>query len=229
MTASDNRRQKKIEAQRAKRKDKQRAEARIESSGLMARISAASHWPISGTDISKGFSETGIASVSITRRGPNDQVAAAVFLVDSYCLGVKDIILFIGSEQSWKTRMARRNKSDVGIESISPEAARKLVEGAIAYARSIGFAPHRDWMHASPIFGDIDASKCTMQFTFGLDGKPCFVSGPNDSPERIRTIMNRLSAHLDPSQFHFIIAAQNGGDDLESGAPESMGSGRRSE
>ena len=195
MAANENRRRKKIEAQRAKRKDKQRAIARVESSGMVVRITAASHWPLVESRISTGLNERGIANAFISRRGPNGQVAGAIFLVDAYCLGVKDVAIFLGSETSWKKRIEQQQEQGMRLEDISPEALRKLVEGAVDYASSFGIAPHRDWFHAAPILGDIDASQCLTEFTYGLNGKPHFMSGPYDSPARIQQITNLLASH----------------------------------
>ena len=101
MAANDNRRRKKIEAQRAKRKDKQRAIARVESSSKIARVLQAKRWTLLETRITHGLSEQGIASAYIARRGPYDQVVGVVFLVDTYCLGVKDVNVFYGPETRW--------------------------------------------------------------------------------------------------------------------------------
>lgn len=209
MAGNENRRRKKIEAQRAKRKDKQRAVARIQSSGKMARMTTAKNWPIIETLIDDSLDDQGIASVYISRQGPHDQVAAAVFLVDAYCLGVKDVSLYFGPAWKWKESMQLRRERDVQLKSISPEALRKLVESAVAYANSLGIAPHRDWFHACPILGDIDASTCTTEFEFGRDGKPFYVAGPYDTPQRIRQIMAALDKTSGDGNYHFTLPMSN--------------------
>ncbi len=202
MAANDNRRRKKIEAQRAKRKDKQRAIARVESSSKIARVLQAQRWTLFDTRITHGLSEQGIASAYIARRGPYDQVVGVVFLVDTYCLGVKDVFVFFGPETRWNEIM--RDQVENGrLGPIAPEALRKLVEGSVAYAKSFGIEPHRDWFQASPIFGDIDASKSLVEFTYGKNGKPSYVSGPYDRPERVKQIMQALTQHAGEGNFHF--------------------------
>ena len=217
MAANDNRRRKKIEAQRAKRKDKQRAIARVESSSKVARVLQAQRWTLFDTRISHGLSEQGIASTYIARRGPFDQVVGVVFLVDAYCLGVKDVSVFYGPETRWHEIM-RQQVENGRIDPIAPEALRKLVEGSVAYAKSFGIDPHRDWLKASPIFGDIDASKSLVEFTYGKNGKPTFVSGPYDSQARIKQIMQTLAQHAGEGNFHFTVpysGAELGFDLLE--------------
>ena len=215
MAANDNRRRKKIEAQRAKRKDKQRAIARVESSSKVARVLQAQRWTLFDTRISHGLSEQGIASAYIARRGPYDQVVGVVFLVDAYCLGVKDVSVFYGPETRWNEIMRQQVENGNRLYPIAPEALRKLVEGSVAYAKSFGIDPHRDWIKASPIFGDIDASKSLVEFTYGKNGKPTYVSGPYDSPERIKQIMHALAQHAGEGNFDFIVHSMEDGLDPE--------------
>ena len=205
MAANDNRRRKKIEAQRAKRKDKQRAIARVESSSKIARVLQAQRWTLFDTRISHGLSEQGIASAYIARRGPYDQVVGVVFLVDAYCLGVKDVSVFYGAETRWNEIMRQQVEKGNRLYPIAPEALRKLVEGSVGYAKSFGIDPHRDWIKASPIFGDIDASKSLVEFTYGKNGKPKYVSGPYDSSARIKQVMQALTQHAGEGNFDFIV------------------------
>jgi hypothetical protein len=209
MAANDNRRRKKIEAQRAKRKDKQRAIARVESSSKIARVSQAQRWTLLETRITHGLIEDGITNAYIARRGPHDQVVGVVFLVDTYCLGVKDVCVFYCPETRWNEIIRQQNENR-RLDPIAPEALRKLVEGAVAYAKSFGIDPHRDWIKASPIFGDIDASKSRVEFTYGQNGKPSYVSGPYDRPERIKQIMQALTQHAGDGNFHFTVHYSEG-------------------
>jgi hypothetical protein len=64
------------------------------------------------------------------------------------------------------------------------------------------------------LFGDIDSDVCTQEFVFGKDGKPFYVSSPNDSPGRVRAIMKQLGDRCGgPDGFHFMIASPKFRDD----------------
>jgi hypothetical protein len=89
--------------------------------------------------------------------------------------------------------------------TITPEHARKLVEEAVAYARGFGLPPHPDYEKAKAIFGDIDAGRCQETFVFGREGKPFFVSGPNDSPARCRRIVAALTEHRGLDNFDYLV------------------------
>jgi len=49
--------------------------------------------PMRGAWISDGLQEHGMANVVIARRGSGGKVLFANFLVDTHCLGIKDLIL----------------------------------------------------------------------------------------------------------------------------------------
>jgi hypothetical protein len=87
-----------------------------------------------------------------------------------------------------------------------PAYARKLVERAVAYARELGLEPHADYKSASLLFGDIDASACPAHFSFGLDGKPLYISGPNDSPSFQRRVLKQLEKRSGAGGHHFLLS-----------------------
>lgn len=211
MAVSENRRRKKLESHRAKRKEQKRSIARFESSGNQSRMTIAQSWPVVSACVSSTLWSQGIGYAAIGRRGPQGQVAGTIFLLDVFCLGVKDVVFFANAEWQWHELLSRFEKRDQGFGQVSPEFVRKLVEGAVAYAKSFGLEPHRDWADASRIFGEIDASKCPSEFTYGKDGKPLFIAGPNDTPTKAQRIIQTLSNSAGQGNFDFIapIAAED--------------------
>jgi hypothetical protein len=204
MARNENRRRKKLEAHRAKRKEQKKAVARFQSSGMQARMTVAKDWPVMDARTSSTLWEEGLGYVAVARRGKHNHVAAAFFLVDVYCLGVKDVILFIDSEARWHEMTRRIAEGGQVWTEVAPEHARKLVEGAVAYARSFNISPCREWPAASLIFGGIDATQCLTEFTFGKDGKPFYIAGPYDDPDRVREIMLALQRNAGSNNYDFL-------------------------
>ena len=91
------------------------------------------------------------------------------------------------------------------MQTCEPAFARKLVEGAVEYAESIGLPPSSEYRIAKLIFSDVDPSTCREKFTYGKDGKPLFISGPYDTPARCRVIVDTLTQQLGPGGFHFMM------------------------
>ena len=107
------------------------------------------------------------------------------------------------------------------LEKIHPTCLRKLVEGAVEYARALGFAPHPDYAGAAGLFGSIEAAMCPVRYTYGKDGKPFYISGPDDSPAQSRRIIDKLTRLLGPEEFHFLTAI-DAEDGLGARAPEPV-------
>ncbi|OHE89319.1 MAG: hypothetical protein A3G75_00660 [Verrucomicrobia bacterium RIFCSPLOWO2_12_FULL_64_8] len=152
----------------------------------------------------QGFQGDGVTYVTITRTDDAGWLQAGVFLVDLHCLGVKDAFATEMPEIDWRHELDRLIPPADRL-AIHPACARKLVEGAVAYAEALGFAPHGDYKKARRAFGGVSARDCPETFTYGRDGKPLFVAGPNDDDERIDRVMRILTARLGPDGFHYIL------------------------
>ena len=94
-------------------------------------------------------------------------------------------------------------------ENVDPACARKFIEGAIAYAEAFGFPPHPDYKNAFNIFGDIDSSGCAVEYTYGKDGKPFYISGPHESPAMVRRIIDQLHQKCGEDGFHYLAGMDN--------------------
>lgn len=152
--------------------------------------------------------ELGIGNVVFSRKTADGQIGVAVFLVDAYCLGIKDALFRIDTEKTYR-ELIEGIEENGKVNAIHPSCARKLVESAVTWAESIGFSPHKDYNSARKIFGDIDAAVCPREFEFGKDGKPFYVSGPHDSPAFVRKVMNTLERRVGPGNFGFFASLES--------------------
>jgi hypothetical protein len=205
MPSDPRKRQKKLERRTARRKQKRHGLARAQSSGLPGQLSAASKFPVLHCWISQSLEAQGMGAVLLSREFQGGQVAVATFLVDRYCLGVKDTWAEVLHRTAYDDKYLRKMTADVPQRSASPAEARKLVEQAVEYARGLGLTPHPDYAKALLLFGDIDPSQSDASFEFGKDGKPLFIAGPEDSPEFCRKILAILTNHCGPGGFEYVI------------------------
>jgi hypothetical protein len=223
MSIDPRKRQKKHERQAAKRKAKQHQLAREKHAGLAERLTAAARYPVLHCWAATDLWDQGIGWVCLSRELPTSQVAFAVFLVDRYCLGVKDIAADVVGRFTYDSQIVRKMTATFTSEHMAPAAARKLVEEAVAYARSLGLHPHPDYPKARHLFGTIDASQCTEEFEFGKDGQPLFIAGPHDGPDRCFQIIKTLEQSCGVGRFHYLIPQVEGGYFLpESVEPEEL-------
>lgn len=145
--------------------------------------------------------EVGLGNVVLSRRLPDGDLAIAGFLTDLYCRGVKDAMFGVVSPSRYRALMAR-----LGVmRRVAAPCARKLVEGAVAYARSLMLPPHPDYAVARRLFGDVDPGECAEDFHYGRDGRPFFVAGPRDTPARIRAVLRALEKSCGPDGYDTIL------------------------
>jgi GNAT superfamily N-acetyltransferase len=155
------------------------------------------------------LADSGFGYVIVARFKASGDTEAGVFLVDLKCLGVKNAFLSRLTLQEYETRLLGDLRTNTGtFESVSPACARKLVESAIAYARALGLEPHEDYRLAQRVFGGINPAECNSDrgFTFGEQGKPLFIQGPNDSPEFVVRVMAQLERRCGPGGFHYLLS-----------------------
>lgn len=184
-------RQKKLAKHKAKREERRSELARRESKDPTVRLKDAEKWPIVDTLLSDQIWTDGIGDAVIVRRMPDGNLAVAVFLLDVYCLGVKNAFWRILSKQGVREMLETMDATET-MRSVRVAKLVKLIHGSKAYAHSLGFAPHPDYRHASMLLAGIDPASCTEEFTFGYRGRPFYIQGPNDSYERVKAISQRV-------------------------------------
>ncbi len=163
----------------------------------------------------------GIASLVVIRHRADGSADFGVFMLDLYCLGVKDAMAEFGLSKNDMRTMLEERLPPAYTLPFAPECARKLIDGAVAYAESLGFAPHRDFRKARKIISGIDASACERTFTYGREGRPCYMQGPDDSEERVDRVLGMLEARFGADGFDFV-AVDNVDDDEDFSAREKL-------
>jgi hypothetical protein len=181
---------------------KRKAEAVGETmAGQVARAAAA---PIQCCLLTECLFETGIGTLLFARGSGAGQFVVGVFLLDTFCLGIKDIVL--------RPMAAAQLDDDLDMLSaatlmvpVDPGYARKLVRDLAQWSGSLGFQPHADFAMAERLFGDIDPQACETTFKFGQGGKPLYMAGPSEPPPLVRRRMEQLSTQLGSDGFDYIV------------------------
>ncbi|MCA9056957.1 MAG: hypothetical protein KDA85_00600 [Planctomycetaceae bacterium] len=223
MTRNENRRRKKLEAKRKKGNDRKREIGRRISTGSAGRLRVSSHWPVVEALMSDPESGRGMTTTALARRSPDgSQLAIAVFLVDQFCLGVKDAFARFETMSGWaelKSNLSSRQR----LSSVAGEDVCRLVTEAVEYARSLGIAPHPDYREASLILGDLDPEASMTEFEFGNNGKPLYIAGPHDSSVRQRRILECLARTVGQGNYRFVLPIGDpGSDELEFESVENI-------
>jgi hypothetical protein len=187
------REQKRLAKQKAKRDAQCRQLARQNSPDPSIRSQSAELWPIVATLVPESLKSLGIGNAVIARRTPEGKLAYGMFLLDVYCLGVKDAFWRITSPSEFQS-MRKKIDQKSRLREVSPEYFAKLVYRTAEYGQSLGFPPHPDFRHAQLLLAGIDLSLCSEEFEFGQDGRPLYIRGPSESLEKARIIADRVNA-----------------------------------
>jgi hypothetical protein len=160
------------------------------------RFTGHPEWPDTGA------AETGASGlvIVVVARERGSSVRVCEFLVDTWCLGVKNAL---GPKPVERRKLpsfcADAFRSYPGAPVAVPLVlAQRVVFGAVGYARGLGFEPHADFAKAAGHLGEWDGV-CDLEF--GRDGMPMYIEGPHDDTWRI---MHTLRQNVGDGNFHYL-------------------------
>lgn len=143
----------------------------------------------------------GMANIFMARASSSDQYLFSGFLVDYWCLGVKDAILPQKMSKSKFERLIQQTQQKSGepMCSITLQQAQSIVFGAVDYAAELGFKPHRDFEQAKTILG----VRCETlpELKFGRNERPFYRSGISENPIKV---LQTLRKNVGEDNFDFI-------------------------
>ena len=133
----------------------------------------------------------------VARAERHDGVSVCGYLVDTFCLGVKNVV---GPQRLRRRDLSSFVRTYFMAFPAPPlpapiELAQHLVLGAVAYAERLGFAPHPDFEGVRAHLGGLD-EPCAI--CFGRRGRPLYVAGPYDDPNAVIAALRR---QLGPDGF----------------------------
>ncbi|MFQ5502665.1 MAG: hypothetical protein ACE5EQ_10260 [Phycisphaerae bacterium] len=131
--------------------------------------------------INEDWEKSGFASLFVLRRSRDQGLVLAAFLVDLWCIGLKDAWgrLDITMDE-FKNGILNSHRRVVDLVRIDLDTVKHLVAGGIRFAHQNGFKlPHR-YQRWTAMLGDIGDWKSANLREFGHDGKLCYVGELED-------------------------------------------------
>jgi hypothetical protein len=110
----------------------------------MIRLKPAAKWPVVEAVGSLDTWSRGLGQYAIARREGEGRIVFGIFLVDVFCLGVKNAFWKAGTLGDFRDVVQEMEKTRE-LAPINPACLVKTVKGAVEYARSLGFSPHPDY------------------------------------------------------------------------------------
>lgn len=158
--------------------------------------------PLRKCYINKEWQANGLAHILISRQRPNGELVLADFLVDTYCLGVKDVFYTMKYDKSELGYYLAKGGSFV---EIPYEEAHNIIYGAVSFAEDAGIKPHKNFEIAQYVLEEDTEDIPLIEYEFGREGKYFLVVG-EDNKERvyINTLKERLG-----DNFEFLMPVDN--------------------
>lgn len=151
------------------------------------------------------WKEQGVAHVVVARNHTNGNITSCMYLVDLFCLGVKNTqYLFNIPEAEYQEK--KEGMEYIVFEPISYTLAHNIVFAGLEYAEEFGFKPHKDFTSVTQFMLEEDTDDVELiDIECGKDGKPFFVNGPYDDQSKINRIIAQLERTAGPGNFDFEI------------------------
>ncbi len=215
MATSETRRRKQLEKKKKKRDSKRHEMTLKRNMSLAEKVLLRSKAPIMECLMTDSLIDSGLGYVVIARRCSAGEVLISNFLVDRYCLGVKNCFATFISPGKYAEMVEGMKDRGLGPRRIDAASACRLVQDAVEFAASFDFKPHADYRSAKCIFGDIDASAGQQLVEMGRDGKPFYISGLFESESDSFEILSKLSRGSNESASEQLTRISNSADSLD--------------
>lgn len=128
--------------------------------------------PLKECLVMEGWESLGISNVIVARQHMSGNITVGVYMVDTYCLGVKDTLYrFNVSEEDYE-ELKSMFATKAAFKQVSYELVHNFILGAVAYAEELGISPHKDFAITEMILEEDDENITLMEMEFGFEGKP---------------------------------------------------------
>jgi hypothetical protein len=153
------------------------------------------NWPLYEVLLSKDWAlERAISTIIVARQSPrSSKIAAAAFLVDLGCMGVKSaFVRTCKSPDDYARRLREPLMKDQEFDPADLDLVAKIIAEGIAYAERLGFTPDPEYRQASLLLAGANPDASEEKIPLGgTDGRPLYVPGPHDNMQQILTTLTR--------------------------------------
>jgi hypothetical protein len=155
------------EKQRLKRKQKQLAHRKAKGVTALQKVAL-----LGGTlecYVNPDWQGKGLASIVVLAKTPGGRCAYAGFLVDSWCVGLKDAWGKSEASAAEIQELRERAVRDMAGVRMSADEARRLVAGGVRFSRQNGFRLPDHWQKWVSVFGEMGPPESVDLTGFGIE------------------------------------------------------------
>lgn len=208
MARDEKRRQKALLKKRRKDKERKKKSNASTMFGLdspsykTGLIKRAEQFPIHECLLNQDWQEKGLAHILLSRKQPTNEFIIGVFLVDIFCLGLKNTFCNANIPLEEYETLKHRMAEESSLIPCDLVLANRIVYGAIEYAGKLGFEPQKDFRLSRFTLGEPSDVDLPYNIEFGKDGKPLYIAGPNDNVNRVVAQLNKT---VGDGNYHYIL------------------------
>jgi hypothetical protein len=201
-----------LQKKRAKKAASRRSTQAAAHRAPATSINTRSAWlrgigsPIHEVHCNENLFDGGMGTLVFCRKTAEQNHVVAMFLLDTYCLGVKDVVQSVMTPEQYANMKSQLERSHgARFIPMAPPTARRLLEDLVAWSRQLGFEPLSEYLAAAKILGDTALDTHEATFRFGMDGKPFYIAGPRDNPAKSKRIIAQLEKKCGAGGFDFML------------------------
>lgn len=148
--------------------------------------------------ITDDYDTSGLGIIVVAREHTGGNVTFGTYLVDKFCLGVKDT--------TYRFRMDAYDFEDyldsmngmTEISEISYEEAHNIIYGAVEFAREAGIEPHKNFSLTQYILEEDTEDVPLIEYEYGKDGKHyLFVDSQLEASKYLPTLRKNLGYNFE--------------------------------
>lgn len=144
----------------------------------------------------------GLGYVIVIREHTGGKKSFAVYMVDRWCVGVKDTFFNVRQDDDSIEELFSRIR-EYRLQEVSYNEAHNMVWGAVDYAEEAGIKPHKDFA-TTQYFLEEDTDEIPLiEYEFGKDGKHYLVA---KSQLELSKYLQPMKKNLSEDEYTCVVA-----------------------
>jgi hypothetical protein len=129
--------------------------------------------PIGDCYLTEGWEDCGELMVWVTRCHPQQTYTVGIYLIDTFCCGVKDSHWYFSLDKSDYADLLKKMEECEDLKKVSYEEVHNLIYGVISFAQEGGIEPDSSFNLTQFLLEEDTEDIPLIEYTFGKDGRHC--------------------------------------------------------
>jgi len=160
--------------------------------------------------VNSEWEKSKMVTVIVARVHANGNITAGIYLVDLFCLGIKDTTYLFNSPLSeYKNKIFKmENLQPI---QVSYELAHNIVFSGLDYATELGLNPRKEFTSLTSYILEEDNEDIDLiEIECGRNGKPFYLQGQYDSDQMVKQVDRQLERAVGKGNYDIIRTSEAG-------------------